>query len=197
MRRFFPFAIIILFTACGVDTTGLNPESSRTPKGSVTALVTVMEFGDIQCPSCKSAHTLINKPLTEQYGDRIRFEFKHFPLRAMHPYALEAAEASECAADQRKFWEFVDLAYENQQSLSSSALREWAKVLGLDEALFDRCVKSNIKEDTILADYKEGEEKGVGGTPTYFVNGTKVASTLEDISAAVDAAIEQASVAPL
>lgn len=189
--------LLVSLAACGVDTTGLSPDSSRMAKGSDTALVTVTEYGDFQCPACKGAHTLINKPLVEQYGSRIRFAFKHFPLRAIHPYALEAAEAAECAADQGKFWEFVDLAYEEQENLSSSKLRDWANILGLDEALFDRCVRSNIKEDTILADYKEGEASGTEGTPTYFVNGTKVPSSVDAISAAIDAIFQQTESAPL
>lgn len=104
------FTSALLLAAC-VDTTGISPTSSRPPRGNANALVTVMEFADFQCPACMSAHATINKPLFEKYGSQVRFEFRHFPLRNIHRFALDLAEASECAADQGKFWEFVDLAY--------------------------------------------------------------------------------------
>lgn len=188
----------LLFTACGVDTTGLSAESSRTMMGSETALVTLTEFGDLQCPACKAAHDILTKPLMTKYDGKIRFEFKHFPLRNIHVYALEAAEAAECAADQGKFWQFFDLTYANQDRLSGVALREWAAELNLDAALFDRCVKSNIKEKTILADFAEGSKLGVNSTPSYFVNGVRVPNnTLETLSAAIDAALKNSSQVPL
>lgn len=182
-----------LLAACGVDTTGLSAESSRTARGSQTALVTVVEFADLQCPACKSAHTILNKPLVEKYGSRVRFEFMHFPLRTAHPYALEAAQASECAADQGKFWEFVDMDYEKQEDLNSNAIRDWGKALGLDADLFDRCIRSGIKRDTVLADYAQGEKAGVNSTPSYFVAGVKVPNNLEALTAAIDQALQQAS----
>lgn len=188
----------LLFAACGVDTTGLSAESSRTMMGSETALVTLTEYGDFQCPACKTAHDILTKPLLTKYDGKVRFEFKHFPLRNIHSYALEAAEAAECAADQGKFWQFFDLAYENQERLSGVALREWAAELGLDAALFDRCLKSNIKEKAVLADFAEGSKKGVNSTPSYFVNGVRVPNnSLETLSAAIDAALENSSQVPL
>ena len=188
----------LLFAACGVDTTGLSAESSRTMMGSETALVTLTEYGDFQCPACKTAHDILTKPLLAKYDGKVRFEFKHFPLRNIHSYALEAAEAAECAADQGKFWQFFDLVYENQDRLSGVALREWATELGLDTALFDRCLKSNIKEKTVLADFAEGSKKGVNSTPSYFVNGVRVPNnSLETLSAAIDAALENSTQVPL
>lgn len=187
----------LILAACSVDTTGLSAESAKKPKGNPAAAVTVTEYADLQCPACKSAHTLINAPLIEQYGSRVRFEFKHFPLTSIHPYAMEAAMASECAADQGKFWEFVDATYENQEQLTSGALRDWAKALALDEALFDRCLRSGIKRDAVTADQKGGEALGVNSTPSYFVNGQKVASNIATIGAAIEVAERQGSEAPL
>jgi protein-disulfide isomerase len=151
----------LLLAGCGVDTSGLSPESSRTPKGSETALVMITEYGDFQCPACKGAHEILTKPIMAKYEGKVRFSFQHFPLMAIHPYALEAAEAAECAADQGKFWEYFDLVYEHQADLSSSALRDWAAELKLDAPLFDRCVKSEIKKKTILADQATGMKVGV------------------------------------
>lgn len=188
----------IALTACGVDTTGLSAESSRHAMGLPTSSVVVTEYADLQCPACKGAVEQIVKPLMDQYGKRIRLEFKHFPLQGLHAFALEAAMASECAADQGKFWEFVDLNYTNQEKLSSAMLREWAATLELDTELFDRCVSSGIKKKTVLADYAEGDTLGVNSTPTFFVNGKKISiQQADNLKTAVEAALAQAASAPL
>ena len=193
MKKFLsiiPTLTLALILAACVDTTGISAESSRTPHPSTdaNASVTVTEYGDLQCPSCRAAQELIVKPLLAKYGKQISFEFSQFPLQAIHPYAMISAESSECAADQGKFWEYIDLVFTNQTSLSPSALNEWATQLKLDMDLFGRCVKSHIKRPTIQAEYNAGKELGVAGTPTFFVNGKKVESTLDAISAAIDEA---------
>jgi len=189
MKRFLAtsFALLIL-AACGVDTTGISKDSSRKPTGNPGAAVTVTEYGDLQCPACKAAYDTLDKPLLQKYGQQIAFEFKHFPLVTIHEHAMEAAEASECAADQGKFWEFLDTDYTKQADLSADALTQWGKDLGLNMDLFTRCRDSHIKRAEILADYKEGEKLGVQGTPTFFVNGTQVESTMDALSAAIDKA---------
>lgn len=188
----------LLLGACGVDTTGLSATSAKTPKGPASAAVTLTEYGDLQCPACKAAHEMLTKPILATYSGKIRFEYKHFPLRSIHVYAYEAAQASECAADQGKFWEFVDLDYAKQDALNSATLRDWAAELKLDTALFDRCVKSGIKGDAVLAEYAQGEKLGVDSTPTYFVNGVRVQSnTIEAMKAAIDAALKQVNSVPL
>lgn len=167
-------------------------------KGPENAGVTLTEFGDFQCPACGSAYTIINLPLEKKYEGKIRFAFKHFPLRNIHENAYESAQAAECAADQGKFWEFLDMDYTHQKDLSSKMLRTWGAALGLDADLFDRCIRSEIKGDTVMADEAEGEKLGVQGTPSYFVNGVRVKeNTLEAISAAIDEALTQAKNAPL
>ncbi len=172
-------------TACkAADTT-----SSRPPKGNPNSAILVEEFGDLQCPACKAAHEQVTKPLLEKYGNQIRFEFKHFPLRSIHRFALDAAEMSECAADQGMFWEFVDMDYENQDQLDNEALIEWVEQLGLDVTAAERCWKSHSKRDTVLADYKEGRERDVGGTPTFFVSGVQVKTGFDTLSEAIDAAL--------
>jgi protein-disulfide isomerase len=178
-------ASVLALAAC-TDTTGLSKESSRSPKGNANAVITVVEYGDLQCPACQAAHGIITLPVIQKYGSQIRFEFRHFPLRSIHRFAFEASLAAECAADQGKFWEFVDLLYSEQKKLTLEQLPVWAGVLGMDRDLFNRCLKSQIKRDTVLADYEEGKERGVKGTPTYFVNGEKVESGFDTISAAID-----------
>ena len=179
----------IFLTAC-TSTTGISGESLKGPHPDTNpaAAVIVHEFADLQCPACRAAHSQIMQPLLEKYGLRIRYEFKHFPLRSIHRYALIAAEGSECAADQnqQKFWEFVDIAYLNQPEMNREEISAWAKELGLDMDHFERCMKSHIKKDVILEDYAEGQDAGVKGTPTFFVNGQQVESTLEAITAAID-----------
>lgn len=175
----------ILFTAC-VDTTSISAESSRMPRGNPDAGVTILEFADLQCPACRAAQELVVKPLIEKEGARVRLVLKHFPLQQIHRFALEAAEAAECAADQGKFWEFVDLAYEKQDDLNSKALRTWAAELELNVDLFDRCVRSHIKRPFVLSEYDEGTRGGVRGTPTFFVNGVQVQATMEALTKAIN-----------
>ena len=189
MKRLLPIAISLIVLAACTDTTGLSEKSSRGPRGNPQAAVTVAEFADLQCPACQAAHAQITTPLLAKYGAQIRFEFKHFPLRSLHRYALEAAMAAECAADQGKFWEYVDMVYAEQKKLDIEQLSVWAKALGLDQDLFGRCMKTKIKRGTVLADYEEGQGLGVTGTPTYFVNGKKEESGFDTLSAAIEEAL--------
>lgn len=187
MKTFFSLlSLTVLLAACG----GEPDVSSRTPKGNPNATVLVEEFADLQCPACAAAHAQVVAPLLEKYGDQIRFEHKHFPLRSIHRYALDASEMAECAADQGKFWEYTDMAFSNQSDMDMDALVEWAEALGLDADKAERCWKSHSKRDTVLADYKEGRDRGVTGTPTFFVNGEKVQTGFDTLSAAIDAALQ-------
>lgn len=191
-------ALTLALAAC-VDTTGLSPESSRTPhaKSNPSAVVVVREYSDLQCPACRGAYEQLNPLLLEKYGKDIRFEFMHFPLQTIHPWALAAAEAAECAADQGKFWEFTDLIYAEQEKLSSSQLRTWAESLSLDLDTYDRCTKSHIKRKEILAESDEGSALGVRGTPTYIVNGVIVEATGEALSKAIEEAKKSMTSRPL
>lgn len=189
MKRLLLLTPIFLLAACSVDTTGLSKESSRLPHpdSNENSAIVVQEFADIQCPACKAAHIGIVKPLIEEQGSQIRYEFMHFPLSSIHRYALEAAQAAECAADQGKFWEFIDIAYENQEDLNSEQLNVWATELGLDFELFSRCLRSGIKKDLVLDEYSKGRDMGVRGTPTFFVNGNPVQSDPTALKEAIEA----------
>jgi protein-disulfide isomerase len=189
------FTSVLLLSACGVDTTGLSAESTRTAAGNPSSSVVVMEFADLQCPACKIAYESLKKPLLEKYGNRVRFEFRHFPLQSIHRYAMSLAEGSECAADQGKFWEFIEQAYA-KQSQTTYIGAAVAEELKLDMELFTRCTKSHIKKPTILSEYDAGIKMQVQGTPTFFVNGKKVPSTMDDLSKAIEAA-ERAGAAQL
>lgn len=191
MKHFlFPLIASSLILASCVNTTGLSAESRRETKGNPAASVMVVEYSDLQCPACRMTHAAVTKPLLEKYGDRIRFEFRHFPLITTHTYALDAAQAAECAADQGKFWEFIDIAYARQDNLNRNVLPQWAKDAGVQDAdLFSRCLASGIKRKTILSDLEAGKAQGVQGTPTFFVNGRKVETTLPALSAAIEEAL--------
>lgn len=183
---------LVLLTAC-VDKTGLSAESHKGPhpKSNVTSPIVIHEFGDLQCPACRAAQSKIIPSLLKEYGAKIRFEFKHFPIVSLHRHAMVAAQASECAADQGKFWDFVDLAYEKQSALRSDVFPVWAEELELDVPLFERCLQSRIKKEAVLEDYEEGKGLGVKGTPTFFVNGEIVQSELKVITDTVDALVSK------
>jgi protein-disulfide isomerase len=172
--------------ACGGD----SDVSVRPPKGNANAVVVVEEFADLQCPACSAAHAKVTAPLLAKYRNDIRFEFKHFPLRSIHRFALDAAEMSECAADQGKFWEFVDIAFEKQKDLDLEAIMDWAEVIGLDTDQAERCWKSHSKRDIVLNDYKAGRDLDVAGTPTFFVNGQRVQTGVDTLGEAIEAALK-------
>ncbi len=194
MKRFLLTTALLALVACGVDTTGLSPDSSKgvSPKSNANAIVSVVEYGDLQCPACKGAYNKVVTPLLQKYGAQIRFEFKQFPLIRIHEYALAAAEASECAADQGKFWEFLDLAYTEQAKLNTAELDAWGTSLHLDLPLFDRCRASHIKRIMIMAEEAAGEKLGVNSTPTFFVNGTKVENSVDAIGKLIEEAAGKA-----
>ncbi len=140
--------------------------------GNKNAKVKLVEYSDFECPYCERAYPTI-KQLIQEYGDRISVEFKHFPL-SFHPNAAKAAEASECAAEQGKFWQFHDYAFEHQTSLSLGALKQWAGAIGLNTSKFNTCLDSGKYAAKVAAQQQEGEQLGVSGTPTVFVNGQAI-----------------------
>ncbi|MFA6887975.1 MAG: thioredoxin domain-containing protein [Candidatus Woesearchaeota archaeon] len=162
-----------------------------TPKlmaGNPNATVTITEFSDFQCPACGSAYTVVEQ-IMEEYSDKVRLEYKHFPLTSIHTYAFKAAEASECANDQGKFWEYVDILFTHQNELTNGDLKNYAVSLGLDENLFNNCLDSDAKKKYVTADYNEGVGK-IKGTPTFFINGQKLESwKYENFKSALDAAL--------
>ena len=131
---------------------------------------TLTEYGDFECPYCGNAYPDV-KRVRELLGDRLTFEFRHFPIESRHPHAFQAAEAAEAARAQGRFEEMHDLLFENQRRLERDDLVGYARQLGLDAERFERDLDTHAHEDKIRADQREALERGVAGTPTFFVNG--------------------------
>jgi protein-disulfide isomerase/uncharacterized membrane protein/rhodanese-related sulfurtransferase len=144
----------------------VRPDSHAT--GNLSSPVTVVEFGDFECPGCGQAQPIVSQMLG-QYGDRIRFVFRQFPLKNIHPYAEKAAEASECAADQGKFWEAERRLYDGQSDLSEAALERYAGEIGLDVPRFKACLESGRMAERVQRDVADGRAAGVRATPTFFI----------------------------
>ncbi|HWE62710.1 MAG TPA: thioredoxin domain-containing protein [Chloroflexota bacterium] len=141
-------------------------------QGPATAPVTLVEYGDFECPYCGAAH-LIVKAIQQQLGDQLRFVFRHFPLATVHPHAEHAAEASEAAAAQGRFWEMHDTLYEHQDALDDLHLLAYAQTLGLDTERFAREMAAHVYAPRVREDFLSGVLSGVNGTPTFFINGVR------------------------
>ena len=137
--------------------------------GPRDALVTVVEYGDFECPNCKQAYPAV-RLLLHRFKDRVRFAYRHFPLEEVHPHALQAAEASESAAGQGKFWAMHDLLFENQQHLKPHQLLSYAERLELDLARYTAEMDERLYAQRVREHLQSGRESGVRATPTFFVN---------------------------
>ena len=138
-------------------------------RGPGDAKVTIVEFSDFQCPYCGAAYTTVEQ-LMQQYAGKVKLVFRQFPL-PIHPNAEKAAEASLCAADQGKFWEFYDLLFKNQKKLEVADLKGYAGSAGLDATKFGQCLDSGEKKKQVDSDVEAGQAAGVNGTPAFFING--------------------------
>ncbi len=141
-------------------------------QGNKEAPIVLLEYGDYECPYCGQAY-LIVKQLQEDFGNDLGFVFRNFPLSQMHPHAFHAAEAAELAAEEGKFWEMHDSLYEDQENLGDLALAQRAKNLGMDPQQFINNLENNAMQQKVKEDFMSGVESGVGGTPTFFINGEK------------------------
>ncbi len=144
--------------------------------GDVDAPVTIIEFGDYQCPFCKTLYTNAELAIRNAYVAKglVRFVYRDFPLDRIHPYARAAAEAAQCASDQNKYWEYHDYLFEHQEEIPSLDFVTVAQSLGLDMEQFSLCVTSRKYRAEVEKDYQDGIAAGVTGTPTTFVNGVMV-----------------------
>lgn len=161
-------------------------------RGNKDAPVTILEFSDYQCPYCSRHHETM-KQVMEAYPGKVKWEYKHFPLDSMHPYARITAEGAECAGDQDKFWEYTDLLYANQKSINSEIVPKLAVQLDLNMDDFTSCISSGKYKEKVASDLAEGQAKGVRGTPGNFVNGVELkgAVLFEQMKAEIDKALKK------
>ena len=144
--------------------------------GSSHAQVTLVEYGDFECPNCKQAAPAL-KLLLERHAARLRLLFRHFPLEEVHPHALHAAQAAEAAGAQGKFWPMHDLLFDNQSHLKANQLHGYAERLELDLSRFDFEMKDEVYLQRVREHIAGGKSSGVRATPTFYINGK-----LQDVS---------------
>jgi len=157
--------------------------------GASHAPVTIVEYGDFECPNCKQAAPAL-KLLLERFAGRVRVVFRHFPLEEVHPHALAAAEAAECAGGQGKFWEMHDLLFANQDHLKTNQLHSYAERLQLDMARYTSEMDDEVYRQRIREQMDGARRSGVRATPTFFVNGR-----LKDVSFGMRALFDAAEAA--
>jgi protein-disulfide isomerase len=138
-------------------------------RGPASASVTLLEYGDYECPYCHAAHAVVNT-LQAQLQSRVRFVFRHFPLTTIHPHAQVAAEAAEAAGSQRKFWQMHDALFSTEAPLTSSLLITAAAAIGLDMPSFHSELTRHVHVPRIREDFMSGVRSGVHGTPTFYIN---------------------------
>lgn len=140
--------------------------------GPDDAPVTLVEYGDFECPHCRRAEPIVKK-VRDRAGARLRFVFRHFPMAQMHPHAEHAAESSESAGEQGRFWEMHDVLFQRQFALQDADLIAYAGGLGLDRARVARELAEGVHEERVRGDFMTGVRSGVNGTPTFFINGVR------------------------
>ncbi len=141
--------------------------------GPGSASIVVVEYGDFECPICAQAYPAV-KLLLQEFDNKIRFVFRHFPVEDAHPHAKLAAEAAEAAGAQGKFWQMHDLLFENQSHLKLSALRRYAAQVELDLTRFDADIADHIYLQRVQENIDSGHASGVRASPTFFVDGSVV-----------------------
>jgi protein-disulfide isomerase len=175
-------------------TVRLNPPVGRRDhiQGYSHALVTLVEYGDFQCPTCGRAFPIIQQ-LQTKFGTLLRFAFRHFPLRQAHPQAEIAAQAAEAASAQGKFWEMHTLFYENQFALRKEDLIQYAEKLELDLEEFTSALEQKTFAKRVTEDFRNGVRSGVNATPTLFINGFRYEGMLDfdEISHSIQQEIDQ------
>ncbi len=140
--------------------------------GPDDAPVTLVEYGDYECPHCGRAHPIVQE-VRKRMGRRLRFVFRNFPLAEAHPHAVHAAEAAEAAAIQRKFWEMHDLLFEHQAALEDTDLIGYARRLALDAGRMKDELAAGTHANRVRQDFRSGVRSGVNGTPTFFIDGAR------------------------
>lgn len=158
--------------------------------GPARATVTIVEYGDFECPNCKQAAPAV-KLMLERFAGRIRFAYRHFPLEEVHPHAVLAAEASEGAAGQDRFWPMHDLLFANQTHLKRPQLLAYAERLELDMGRYTAEIDDHVYLQRVREHIASGAGSGVRATPTFFLDGKiqDVSFGLQSLERAIEAAL--------
>lgn len=170
-------------------------------RGPADAAVTVVEFSDYQCPYCSRAYQTVDQRLVEEYGQRIKFVFKHLPLESLHPWARKASVAAACAyvQQQEAFWNLHALLFRDQKQITQDNLRNkieaYAGELGLDVPAMLDCYDTDATKSVVEADLAEAMSLGISSTPTYLINGAVVQGVVafEEMRSYIDFALEEAA----
>ena len=153
----------------GVGRLSLSVGTRDHIQGPDDAPVTLIEYGDFECPHCGWAYPIV-KEVLKRLGDQLRFVFRHFPISTVHPHAKSAAEAAETAGGQGKFWEMHDYLFEHQDALDDEHLRKYAIALGLNVERYDKDMVEHTYAQKVREDFLSGVRSGANGTPTFFIN---------------------------
>ena len=145
-------------------------------RGAMEAPVTIVEFTDFQCPYCKTATDTV-KQVLEKYPGKVKWVFRDFPIPRLHPEAPKAHEAARCAGEQGKFWEYHDLLFDRSPRQAPADLKRYANDLKLGTAAFDQCLDSGKQAGEVNSDVQDGVRLRVEGTPTFFINGRRLAGS--------------------
>jgi protein-disulfide isomerase len=159
-------------------------------EGPADAQVTLVEYGDFECPYCGEAYPQVEQ-VRREMGDKLRFVFRHFPIASSHPHAQLAAEAAEAAGVQGKFWPMHRLLFEHQRHLTREDLDNYASQLNLDMAAFAQALDERTYKDKVRQSFRDGIRARVQGTPTFFINGRRYDG--EQTAAAMGPALEEAA----
>lgn len=205
MKQIIIAVLIIVGIIAGASIIGGNDQqntagaTSNNWYGQEQGVVTLTEYADFQCPACASYFPIVSQ-VKEQFKDKIRFEYMHFPLVQIHPNATAAHRAAQAAANQNKFWEMHDVLYERQQSWKDSTnaaavFEVYAQELNLDMEKYKADASSSAVIAVINADIEAGKNLGVNSTPTFFIDGKKIEDTtalssVESFAALIQSAID-------
>jgi protein-disulfide isomerase len=154
------------------------PEDGDPSLGPADAEIVIIEFSDYQCPYCKKWHDEVYAQLLEEYPDQIRFVYRDFPLTSIHPQAVPAAIAANCAGEQGNYWDYYTALFSYEYELGREAFIQYASEIGLDVEAFSQCIDEERYYDEVMADLEYAANLGVQATPTFFINGIPIEGAL-------------------
>lgn len=183
----------------GSEVVAINLEETDWTRGATNPKVTLIEYGDFQCPACAVYEDVVQK-IQADFKDTLVFSYRHFPLTQIHQNALLSAKSAEASGRQQKFWEMHDLLYKNQKEWETSPVAKdtfirYAKELGLDIVKFEKDLSDSAISKKIEDDYKGGVKLKVLGTPTFFLNGKKIDNpgSYDDFKKKIEEVLNQSS----